>query len=365
MVTPLTPRTAPAVAQGDLNLSRLASLQTNGARPSTLTVRTGKSSNAGINPATSGQLAQNVVVGGSAFGGGNMSITSGPRGRVATTAAHVLIHPNIGAATAIPTRIHVNGSEARTSIKEFFPQLKEVKIFVITDGVQGIDVVKIGPLAAVLAHLQQLAVEQPTARVMKTAFEARQATWQISTASQPQSYAPGAPSVEPLAKQANWSETAPKFSFGLTALPLQVKDLSADLKASGMGSLAGKPESWLALGAIGGDENNRQSPYKDLFLVNRGVSGSESAPGIPGVPPAGNGTLIGGADQRDGYWTLDNVENLVGRNAALRSALKTKFPDLTTPQAAEKLYKQGFVKIAFITKEIAISNLKTIDRTTR
>lgn len=102
-----------------------------------------------------------------------------------------------------------------------------------------------------------------------------------------------------------------------------------------------------------------------MYLVNRGVSGSESK--ASGISAADNGTLIAGADVRDvkSGWTLGNVKTLVEKNAPLRSALKTKFPDLTTSQAAEKLYRQGFVKIAFITKDIAVSNLKTIDRTAR
>jgi hypothetical protein len=353
MVNPVTTSIAPTFPQSDANFSRLAPLQKNGAQPSTATAR----------PRLT---AQNVATGGSAFGKGNIRFTSGPDGRVGTTAAHVLVHPNIGVSTAIPTRINVSGSEARTSIKEFFSDPTAVKIYKVSDASgQGIDIVKLGRPADIRAHFEQLAVAQPTANAMKTALAAPQAKWQISTASRPQSYDPGAAATEPLSKQANWSETTPTFSIGLTALPLQVKDLSADLKASGLGSIADKPDSWLAVGAIGGDENNRSSPYKDLYLVNRGVSGSESK--ASGISAADNGTLIAGADVRDAElgWTLGNVKTLVEKNAPLRSALKTKFPDLTTSQAADKLYKQGFVKIAFITKDIAVSNLKTIDRTTR
>jgi hypothetical protein len=278
----------------------------------------------------------------------------------------VLVHPNIGVTTRIPTRINVNGSDTRTSIEGFFRDPTAVKIYNVSDsGGQGLDVVKLGRPADIRAHFEQLAVAQPTANAMKTALAAPQAKWQISTASRPQSYDPGAAATEPLSKQANWSETTPKFSIGLTALPLQVKDLSADLKASGLGALVDKPDSWVALGAIGGDENNRSSPYKDLYLVNRGVSGSEAK--ASGVSAADNGTLVAGADVRDAEsgWTLGNVKTLVEKNAPLRSALKTKFPDLTTSQAAEKRYSHGIVKIAFITKDLAVTNLKTIDRTTR
>lgn len=368
MITPLTARAASISIQGDADLLRLASLQTNGASPSIVTERRAALGDVGMVAADPRRawLAQNVANGGSAVGNGNIRFTSGPGSRVGTTAAHVLIHPNIGVTTRIPTRINVNGSETRTSIKEFFPDPTTVEIFkVIGSAGQGIDVVKLGRPADIKAHFEQLAIAQPTVNATKTALAAPQAKWQISTASQPRSYAPDEPVIEPLSKQSNWSETTPKFSFELTALPLQVKDLSADLKASGMGSITDKPDSWLALGAIGGDENNRSSPYKGLYLVNRGVSGSESK--ASGISAADNGTLIAGADVRDvGLgWTLGNVKTLVGKNAALRSALKVKFPALTTSEAAGKLYEQGFVKIAFITRDIAVSNLKTIDRTAR
>ena len=220
--------------------------------------------------------------------------------------------------------------------------------------------------ANIKAHFEKLAKAQPTVDDMKLALAKPQAKWQIETASAPLSYMPGETAIKPLPTQDNWSETTPKFTFGLTALPLQVKDLATDLKASGLGSFVGKPDSWLALGAIGGDKNNRGSPYKGLILVNRGVSGSESKP--PGVSSADNGTLTEGMDVRsvaeDKGWTRANVKTLVERSAPLRAALKTKFPDLTTSLAAEKLYQQGFVKIAFITKEIAVSNLGAIDRAT-
>ncbi len=353
MVDSLMRRTAPTVMPGDANLSRLASLPTNGGKPPSPFVR-------------KKNFVQNVAGGGSAFGNGNLRFTAGPGGRVGTTAAHVLVHPEIAIPAAIPTRINVNGSETRTSIKEFFPDPKAVKIYnVIDSNGRPLDIVKLGRPADILAHFEKLATAQPTASAMKTALAASQARWQIGTASRPQSYAPEASAIEPLTQQSNWSETTPKFSFELTALPLQVKDLSDDLEASGLGSFAGKPNSWLALGAIGGDEANRSSPYKDLYLVNRGVSGSESK--ASGVSAADNGTLIEGVDVRDAElgWTPDNVQTLVDKSALLRSALKAKFPKLTTSQAAEKLYRQGFVKIAFITKDLAIGNLKTIGRTAR
>ena len=366
MVPAFTTSISPRVGQGDTNLSRLAALQTDAASSLTATARRPGSGRLGEGAADRSHVAQNVANGGSAFGKGNIRFTSGPGGRVGTTAAHVLIHPRMNLTTAIPTRINVDGSDTRTSIRDIFADPKAVKVFnVVGSNGQGLDVAKLGRPADIRAHFEQLVAAQPTVDAMKTALAAPQAKWQIETASRPQSYASESTTIEPLPTQTNWSETTPKFSFGLTALPLQIKDLAADLKASGLGSFVGRPDSWLALGAIGGDENNRSSPYKDLYLVNRGVSGSESR--ASGTAPADNGTLIASIDVRDSEsgWTRDNVETLVKNSASLRSALKTKFPDLTTSRAAEKLYVQGFVKIAFITKDIAVSNLQTIDRTTR
>ena len=366
MITPLTASIAPRIGHGDTGLTRLATLSTDGPRPLTATARTAAPQRVGRSEAEPRRVAQNVANGGSAFGNGNMRFDSVPGGLVGTTAAHVLIHQ--GLPTAIPTRINVNGSDTRTPIKQFFPDPKAVKFYpVVGTGGQGIDVVKLGRPAHIKAHFEKLANAQPTVDDMKRALAKPQAKWQIDTASEPQSHAPNATAIEPLKSQANWSETTPKFTFGLTALPLQVKDLAADMRASGLGSFATRPDSWLALGAIGGDENNRGSPYKGLYLFNRGVSGSESR--ASGISAADNGTLIAGADVRSSEggkgWTRGNVATLVDKNATLRAALKTKFPDLTTSQAAEKLYLQGFVKIAFITKDIAVGNLETLARTSR
>lgn len=366
MVTPLTPSTVPTALPGDIGRSRLDSLQTNGAKSPTVTTRAGQSSSLGVGVEGLNRIAQNVATGGSAYGKGNIRFTSGPGGRVGTTAAHVLDHQNPSLPVKIPTRINVGGEEARTSIKEFFPDPTAVKIYNVADnGGQRLDVIKLGRPADIRAHFEKLAVAQPSANTMKTALSAPTATWQVSAASRPQSYDSDASRIEPLTSQTNGSETTPKFSFQLTALPLQVKDLSADLKASGLGAFANKPDSWLALGGIGGDENNRALPYKNLYLVNRGVSGSEAK--ASGISAEDNGTLIASADVRDveSGWTLGNVRTLVERSAPLRSALKVKFPALTTSQAAEKLYRQGMVKIAFITKELAVSNLKAIDSTAR
>jgi hypothetical protein len=316
-------------------------------------------------PALRGRVAQNVMEGGTAFGYGNAQIRTNKTtgGVVLCTVSHTLIHPEVGITPRLPKVIQVNGN-TETPIAKIFSDPSKVKLFEALDPAgQPTDILRIGTPKDLETYFTQLAKVQPSVGELRNGFSRPNAVWNVTTASMPQSYEPGAGKPVGLDSQANVSVTTDAFSIKLAALPLQAKDIAQDLKAVGIKGLRSTPDSWLAMQAIGGDQNNLASPYKNLYLINKGVSGSEAKPG--GVNALDSGNISAGVDVRDESlgWTLKNVNQLVAMNKPLREALQTKFPNLAVTELAAKLHRTGFTVIGFISKEAAVSNLARIQDT--
>jgi hypothetical protein len=300
--------------------------------------------------------------GGTAFGFGNAQIRTNKAtgGVVLCTVSHTLIHPSFGITPRLPTVIQVNG-DTPTPIGRVFSDPSKVKIFeVMSPAGQRMDVARIGTPQDLEKYFTQLTKVQPTVAELRSSFSKPNAVWNVTTASRPQSFDPALKTPVGFADQANQSETTQAFNVKLDALPLQVKDIAQDMKSVGIRGLRDKPESWLAIQAVGGDRNNLGSPYKKLYLINKGVSGSEAKPA--GLSALDSGNVSAGVDVRDAEfgWTLKNVNQLVAINKPLRDALQTKFPTLSVPQLASKLHTSGFTAIGFISKESAVSNLGRI-----
>jgi hypothetical protein len=309
-----------------------------------------------------GRLSQNVMEGGTAFGYGNAQIRTNKTtgGVVLCTVSHTLVHPGLGITPRLPTVIQVNGITPTPVGRVFFDPSK-VKIFETLDSAgQSTDILRIGTPRDLEAYFTQLTKVQPTVAELRSGFSKPSAVWNVSTASRPESYDPALKTPAEQVDQVNRSVTTGAFNIKLTALPLQVKDLARDMKSLGITGLQDKPESWLALQAIGGDQNNLDSPYKKLYLINKGVSGSEAGPA--GVNWLDSGNVSAGLDVRDADygWTFKNVNQLVAMNKPLRDALQTKFPTLSVTELASTLHNSGITAIGFISKETAISNLSRI-----
>jgi hypothetical protein len=313
-----------------------------------------------------GKLAQNVMQGGTAFGFGNAQIRTNKTtgGVVLCTVSHTLVHSDLGITPRLPKVIQVNGNTP-TPIGRVFADPSKVKMLeVVGSAGQRTDILRVGTPKDLQAYFTQLTAVQPTVAQMKSSFSKPGVVWNVATASRPLSYDPATKTpVEP-ASQANQSETTDAFNIKLDALPLQVKDLSQDMKSVGIRGLHSKPESWLAIQAIGGDRNNPDSPYKGLYLINKGVSGSEAKPG--GLNALDSGNVSAGLDVRDAEvgWTLKNVTQLVAINKPLREALQTKFPGHSATELAGTLYRQGVTAIGFVSKETAVSNLNRLQQKT-
>jgi hypothetical protein len=325
-----------------------------------------KSENRVNSVAARGKLAQNVMQGGTAFGFGNAQIRTNKTtgGVVLCTVSHTLVHSDLGITPRLPKVIQVNGNTP-TPIGRVFADPSKVKMLeVVGSAGQRTDILRIGTPKDLQAYFTQLTAVQPTVAQMKSSFSKPGVVWNVATASRPLSYDPATKTpVEP-ASQANQSETTDAFNIKLDALPLQVKDLSQDMKSVGIRGLHSKPESWLAIQAIGGDRNNPDSPYKGLYLINKGVSGSEAKPG--GLNALDSGNVSAGLDVRDAEvgWTLKNVTQLVAINKPLREALQTKFPGHSATELAGTLYRQGVTAIGFVSKETAVSNLNRLQQKT-
>jgi hypothetical protein len=312
--------------------------------------------------ASRGRLAQNVMEGGTAFGYGNAQIRTNTTtgGVVLCTASHTLIHPSLGVKPRLPTVIQVNG-DTPTPIASVFSDPSKVKMFeALSPNGKPMDMVRIGTPKDLEAYFTQLAKVQPTVAELRNSFSKPNAVWDVNTASRPQSYDPAIKTPVAPAEQSDRSETTGTFNIKMAALPLQVKDIAQDMKALGMKGLQDKPDSWLAIQAVGGDQNNLSSPYKNLYLINKGVSGSEAKPG--GLKALDSGNVRAGIDMRDADigWNLKNVTQLVVANKPLRVALQTKFPTLSVSELASTLHRSGFTAIGFISKESAVSNLARI-----
>lgn len=314
--------------------------------------------------AARGKLAQNVMEGGTAFGFGNAQIRTNKTtgGVVLCTVSHNLVHSDLGITPRLPRVIQVNGNTP-TPIGRVFADPSKVKMLeVVGPAGERTDILRIGTPKDLQAYFTQLATSQPTVAQLKSSFSKPGAVWNVTTASRPQSYDPAAKTpVEPTS-QADRSETTDAFNIKLDALPLQVKDIAQDMRSLGMRALQDKPDSWLAIQAVGGDRNNLDSPYKGLYLINKGVSGSEARPGSLNAVDSGN--VRAGLDVRDADagWTLKNVTQLVAMNKPLRQALQTKFPALSAAELAGTLHRQGVTAIAFVSKETAAANLNRIQQ---
>jgi hypothetical protein len=312
-----------------------------------------------------GRLAQNVMEGGTAFGFGNAQIRTNKTtgGVVLCTVSHTLIHPSLGMKPRLPTVIQVNG-DTPTPIGRVFSDPSKVKIFeALSPAGQRMDITRIGTPQDLKSYFAQLTKAQPTVAELRSSFSKPDAVWNVTTASRPHSFDPALKTPVGFADQANQSETTSAFNIKLAALPLQVKDIAQDMKSVGIRGLRDKPESWLAIQAVGGDRNNLGSPYKNLYLINKGVSGSEAKPS--GVNALDSGNVSAGVDVRDAEygWTLKNVNQLVVINKPLRDALQAKFPTLSVSERASMLHSSGFTAIGFISKESAVSNLARIQDT--
>ena len=311
-----------------------------------------------------GRLAQNVMEGGTAFGYGNVQIRTNKTtgGVVLCTVAHTLVHRELEMTPRLPKVIQLNGNTP-TPIGKIFSDPSKIKMLeLLGPAGQRTDILKIGTEKDLQAYFTQLAKVQPTVEQMKSSLAKPGAVWNVTTASRPQSYDPALKTpVEPAA-QADRSETTDAFNIKLTALPLQAKDISQDMKALGMRGLQGTPDSWLAIQAVGGDRNNPDSPYKGLYLINKGVSGSEAKPG--GLNALDSGNVSAGIDVRDADagWTLKNVTQLVAMNKPLREALQTKLPGQSAAELSSTLYRHGFTGIGFVSKETAVSNLSRMEQ---
>jgi hypothetical protein len=313
-----------------------------------------------------GKLAQNVMQGGTAFGFGNAQIRTNKTagGVVLCTVSHTLVHSDLGITPRLPKVIQVNGNTP-TPIGRVFADPSKVKMLeVVGPAGQRTDILRVGTPKDLNDYFTQLAKVQPTVAELRASFSKPGAVWNVSTASRPQSYDAGAKKpVEP-ADQGDRSETTDAFNIKLDALPLQVKDIAQDMKSLGMRGLEGRPDSWLAIQAVGGDRNNPASPYKGLYLINKGVSGSEARPG--GLNPVDSGNVSAGLDVRDADvgWTLKNVTQLVAMNKPFREALQTKFPGQPATELAGTFYRQGVTAIGFISKETAVSNSNRLQQKT-
>jgi hypothetical protein len=309
------------------------------------------------------RVAQNTVEGGTAWGGGNVQlrINKNTGGTVLCTAGHVLLPHMEGRVLqkpVLPTTVQVGGTQS-TPIEKLFPNPSSVRLLeVLGLGGTPLDLIRVGVGSDLKAYFNDMAQRQPSQAVLKAALKKTGATWEVTTASRPSSFDAKRPAAPGLSQQEDNSRNTAKYKIKMTALPLQAKDLQQDAKALGMSFFTRTPDTWLAIQPIGGDTNNPTSAYPGYFLINQGVSGSETQPS--GITAMDAGNVIAGYDKRNGGWTRATIGRLVDKNQALRSALQTAYPKLSVEQLKDRLYEHGFTAVSFITKEIAAANLRAV-----
>jgi hypothetical protein len=309
------------------------------------------------------RIAQNIPIGGT-FARGNIQWYPGVKGdSVLSSAAHVGVIKIEGFEDVLPK---VPSSYLRDGTQEmdasvFFSKPNAVKFFELT-GPNGetVDMLRVGTPEALNAHFTRLAEQQPTEAQLRSALAKPDATWTITTASRPATFAlaRGAPAPA-LERQYDQSDTTAAYQIKLVALPIKVQDIAADMEAVGLGKLEGHRGSWLAIQPIGGDAQNPSSLYKGYYLINKGVSGSASVPSGVSAYEAGN--LVAGIDKRNGA-TKEKFEALLQRNKALRDALYVKYPTLNLSQLAALLHQHGFSAISFVSRETAATNLARLNQ---